>query len=161
MLRPISDGDRASEDEEAGEGSEGARRRFSIESRPDNAVGDPTAGGLSQSRDYDVRNRKWRKQIEHALVKMTTEIAALREQLEAKGVGRGGNRKMGARLWMWMVSIVVATLRHLILDAIMVGLLVLWLGKGDERVNSAVGLLAQVLRDRVRSLGRKGVRKRL
>lgn len=92
---------------------------------------------------------------------MTTEIAALREQLEAKGVGRGGNRKMGARLGMWMVSIVAATLRHLVFDAMIVGLLVLWVGKGDERVNSAVGVLAQVLRDRVRRLGWKGVRKRL
>lgn len=161
MLRPVSDGDGASEDEDAGEEFEGARRKLSIESRPDDAIGDPTTGGLSQSRDYDVRNRKWRKRIEQALVKMTIEIAALREQLEAKGVSRGGNRKMGARMWMWMVSIVVATLRHLIFDAMVVGLLVLWVGKGDERVNNAVGVLVQVLRDRAQRLGRKGVTKRL
>lgn len=160
MLRPVSDGDGASEDEDAGKAFEGGRRRLSIESRPDDAMGDPTAGGLSQSRNYDVRNRKWRKRIEQALMKMTAEIAALREQLEAKGVSRGGNRKMGARLWMWMVSIVVATLRHLVFDAMVVGLLVLWVGKRDERVNSAVGMLAQVLRDRIRRLGWKGVRKR-
>ncbi|MCJ1268972.1 hypothetical protein MMC22_008860, partial [Lobaria immixta] len=142
VLRPVSGGDEASEDEDAGEAFEGGRR-LSIESRPDDAI-----GGLSQSRDYDVRNRKWRKRIEQALVKMTTEIAALREQLEAKGVGRGGTRKFGARLWMWMVSIVVATLRHLIFDAMVVGLLLLWVGKEDERVNGAIGVLVRVLRDR-------------
>lgn len=161
LLRPVSDGDGASEDEDAGKAFEGDRRRLSIGSRPDEAIGDPTGGGLSQSRDYDVRNRKWRKRIEQALVKMTTEIAALREQLEARGVGQGGNRKMGTRLWMWTVSIMFTTLRHLIFDATVVGLLVLWVGKGDERVNSAIGVLAQVLQDRVRRLGWNGVKKRL
>ena len=161
MLGPVSGGDETSEYDEAGEDFEGARRRLSIESRPDDAIGDPNPGGLSESRDYEVRNRKWRKRIEQALVKMTTEIAALREQLEAKGVGRGTNRKMGARLWLWMVSIMVVTLRHLIFDAMVVGLLLLWVGNGDERVNRGVGILAEVLRDKVRRLGWKGVRKRM
>ncbi|MCJ1470426.1 hypothetical protein MMC07_009071 [Pseudocyphellaria aurata] len=162
VLRPVSDGDGASEDEDGGKALEGPRRRLSIESCADDAIDDPTGGSLAQSRDYDVRNRKWRKRIEQALVKMTTEIAALREQLEARGVGRrGGNRKMGARLWMWTVSIVVATLRHLLFDATVVALLLLWVGKGDERVNSAVGVLAQALQERIRRLGWTGVKKRL
>lgn len=51
VLRPVSDGDEASEDEEAGDAFGGVRMGLSIESRHDEAIGDPTAGGLSQSRD--------------------------------------------------------------------------------------------------------------
>lgn len=160
MLRPVSDGDGDSEDDEAGDQSNGARRRYSLDSSPDDAVGDPTTGAPSRSRDYEVRNRKWRKRIEHTLMKMTIEIAALREQLEAKGHG-AGNRKMGARVWMWIFSAAVTAVKHLVVDALLVGLWMLWVGRADERIRSAIGVLVGVLRERIRRLGWKIVGTRL
>ena len=160
MLRPVSDGDGDSEENETGDQANGACQTYFLDSRPDDAVGDPDAGAPSQSRDYEVRNRKWRKRIERTLMKMTIEIAALREQLEAKGHGARG-RKMGTRMWMWMVSFALAAVKHLVIDALLVGLWMFWVGKGDERMRSAIGVFISVLKERIRKLAWKAFGTRL
>lgn len=106
----------------------------------------------------DPRTRKWRRKIEHTLVKMTTEIAALRESLDiVKGTPRGGR----AWILLYTLSLLGSFLRHLIIDALAISLLVLWVGRGDERVISSLRTLAQVLRERFQKLLEwKGVRKR-
>ena len=130
MLRPVSDGE---EDGDEGEEVE------------------ETRGGLFESRDLDVRNRKWRRKIEHALVKLTTEVAALREQIEAKQIG-DGRRRNG--LWAWMTWLVWVTVRHLIVNVALLGLLVAWARrKEDRRVEQGLKLLLQYLRQRARKIG--------
>ena len=150
MLRPVSDGDEEDDDEE-GEDFEDARHQGPVDD--DEEAGMAVAGG--QSRDLDVRNRKWRRRIEHALVKMTTEVAALREQIEAKG-REDGRRRNG--LWAWMTWLVWVTVRHLIVDLALLGILVAWARrKGDRRVEQALGLLLQYLRRRARKIGVLGM----
>lgn len=129
-LRPVSDGEEGGDEREEFE-----------ETR-----GDP---------DLDVRNRKWRKKIEHALVQMTTELAALREQLEAKRIG-DGRRRNG--LWAWITWLVWVTVRHLVVDLAILGLLVVWARrKGDRRMEQGLEFLLQYLRHRIRKIGMPGI----
>lgn len=106
----------------------------------------------------DPRTRKWRRKIEQTLVKMTTEIAALRESLDfVKATPRG------RRAWILLhtFSLLGSFLRHLFIDALAVSLLVFWVGRKDERVISSLRTLAQAIRERFRKLLEwKGVRKR-
>ena len=127
MLRPLSDGE-----EEGDEGDDIEDMR----------------GAPFESRDLDVRNRKWRRKIEQALVKLTTEVAALREQIEAKRMG-DGRRQNG--LWAWMTWVAWFTVQHLIVDLALLGLLVAWARrKEDRRVDRGLQLLLQYLRHRIR-----------
>lgn len=138
MLRPVSDGD--IEEDEGEEFEETRGGPFDDE--------EAVMAVAGQSRDLDVRNRKWRRKIEHALVKMTTEVAALREQIEAKRTGEGRRRN---GLWAWMTWLVWVTVRHLVVDMALLGLLVAWARrKGDQRVEQGLDLLLQYLRHRTR-----------
>lgn len=130
----------SSEDEE--EPLRSVMRRQSIE------LDDPIA--ISQNTPAsDRRTRKWRRKIEQTLVKMTTEIAALRESLEfVKATPRGGR----AWILLYTLSLLGSFLRHLIIDALAISLLVFWVGKGDDRVISSLRTLAQVLRERFQKL---------
>lgn len=141
ILRPVSEGE--------GEDDEGE----DFEETKGGPLDDEEAvmAAAGRSRDLDVRNRKWRKKIEQALVKMTTEVAALREQIEAKGIGDGRRRR---GLWAWMTWLVWVTVRHIAVDLALLGLLVAWARrKGDRRVEQGLDLLLQYLRHRTRKLG--------
>lgn len=149
ILSPTGlDHDLSSEDEE--EPLRSVMRRQSIE------IGDPI---ISQNTPApDPRNRKWRRKIEQTLVKMTTEIAALRESLDfVKATPRGGR----AWILLYTLSFLDSFLRHLIIDALAISFLVFWVGRGDERVISSLRTLVQALRERFQIVAEwKGVRKR-
>lgn len=125
---------------------------------------------LARSSDYDVRNRKWRKRIEAALVKMTAEVAALRELMEYDG----GRRERRGR-WVWGEWLV----RRVLVDVVVVGVLWFWLGWGGVgarvggrigermgrmgegfkgKVEDGVKLLVGLVRERARRM--EGLRKR-
>ena len=145
MLRPVSEEE--GEDEEGEEFEETRAGLFDDE--------DAVMAVAGRSRDLDVRNRKWRRKIEQALVKMTTEVAALREQIEAKRMG-GERRRNG--FWAWMTWLVWVTVRHLVVDLALLGLLVAWARrKGDRRVEQGLDLLLQYLRHRTRKIRLPGM----
>ena len=145
MLRPVSDGEERGDEGEEFEETRGGP--FDDE--------EAIIAVAGQSRDLDVRNRKWRKKIEHALVKMTTEVTALREQIEAKRVG-DWRRRNG--LWAWMTWLLWVTVRHLVVDLALLGLLVAWARrKEDRRVEQGLELLLQYLRHRIRKIGLPGI----
>lgn len=139
-----------------GSSSEGEEPLRSVMRRQSIELGDPIT--ISQnSPASDPHTRKWRRKIEQSLVKMTTEIAALRESLDfVKATPRGGR----AWILLYTLSFLGSFLRHLIIDALAISLLVFWVGRGDERVISSLRTLAQVLRERFQKLSEwKGVRK--
>ncbi|KAI9871115.1 MAG: hypothetical protein M1830_003300 [Pleopsidium flavum] len=97
--------------------------------------------------DYEARNRKWRRRVEQALIKMTAEVAALREQLESRSE-YGGRRRRG--LWAWMLWLVWVTIRHVVLDAVVLGILVVWFRrKGDRRLEQAIRMVVEMARERL------------
>ncbi|KAL8789592.1 MAG: hypothetical protein Q9213_001028 [Squamulea squamosa] len=148
MLRPVSEGDDElydnDDDEEDGVGREGDRYRDTMD------LTSPTVGG-GRSRDLDIRNRKWRKRIEHALFKMTTEVAALREQIESNQPGSIVEKSGGA--WAWVRWLVWFTTRQLLVDAMMLGLVFLWAKrKNDQRIEQGLWLVMQAVKEQLRQV---------
>ncbi|RHZ64285.1 putative GABA permease [Aspergillus thermomutatus] len=77
------------------------------------------------------RDRRWRRRVEQALTKMTAEIAAVREQMEARALA---NRRRSA-LWTWLKWIVWVTFRQIIFDLAILGMVLIWMRiKGDRRL---------------------------
>lgn len=96
-----------------------------------------TAGPRRQTPSrQDIR---WRRRIEGSLIKLTTEVAALREQLESSKFFRNRTRKslMGwvLRLSWWAVQLFVA-------DAVILWFVILYMRrKDDRRLEGAVRVL--------------------
>jgi hypothetical protein len=87
------------------------------------------------------RALKWRRQIETALTKISTELAAVREQIEElntssynRSTFNIGRRKGIRRVLAWMRWILWIALRQMALDAVVLGVLLLWgVWRGDDR----------------------------
>lgn len=85
--------------------------------------------------------RKWQRQVETALSKISTELAALREQIDelnSSSYYRSRfsirRRKGVKRLLSWMRWILWIAVRQLAVDGLVLGLLILWAwGRGDDR----------------------------
>ncbi|KAL8656302.1 MAG: hypothetical protein Q9210_000340 [Variospora velana] len=133
VLRPVSDGDEGEYEDD------------------DNDEND-FAGGV-ELKDLDIRNRKWRERIENALIKTSTEVAALREQMESQG-GRGRNMYgKGGGAWAWMRWLIWAASRQLLADAVMLGLAYLWARrKGNQKIEQGLWLVMQALKEQLGEL---------
>jgi hypothetical protein len=76
------------------------------------------------------KEKKWRTTIERALVKMTAEIAALREQI---ATGREYQGKRRRSLGRWMAWLVWTCIRHFLVDVMVLGIVLLWLRRRKDR----------------------------
>lgn len=120
ILRPASEEDVEAEEDEENEDGGDVRAGEEFE--------DTTTPRPSNRAPFD--NPRWRRRIESSLVKITAEIAALREQMEAKRVFSQGRKKRGMGPWMlWLVWV---TIQHLLVDAVVVGCVMLWVRRGGE-----------------------------
>ena len=136
VLRPFSEED---QDAEENDGHNVAVSEAMVGSDDDNQ--------LDRRRDdFDIRNRKWRRRMEQAMVKLTAEVAALREQIEARrGWSIGRDQRKG--LWNWILWFVPAVVRHVTIDLVVIGLVILWRwAKGDPRVREVVKEATERLR---------------
>lgn len=151
VLRPFSDEDEEEEEDDDDEADfrDGRRAGFG-----DGA--EVAAAEEPRIRDLDVRNRKWRKRIESALVKMTVELAALREQVEAKRTMDDGRRRNG--LWAWISWLLWVSVRHLAVDVSVLAFVIFWARKrGDRRLERGLGFLVLWGREQVGRLRVSGV----
>ncbi|KAJ5511750.1 Acyl-CoA-binding protein ACBP [Penicillium expansum] len=99
---------------------------------------DSSGNGLPHRRDSHPNSQseppkdsRWRRRVEQALTKMTAEIAAVREQMEARSVAQ--RRRSGLFAWLkWMIWVAV---RQILFDIAMLGMLLIWMRlRGDRRV---------------------------
>lgn len=151
VLRPVSDRDEEEWEEGYEDGDEDPERGESGEKYPD-PTADTSFGG-NKSRDLDIRNRKWRKRIETAIFKMSTEVAALREQIEAKRIGGQNMYGKGSGAWAWIRWLVWIAMRQLLVDAVMVGLAFLWAKrKNDQRIEQGLWLVMQAVKEQLRRI---------
>ena len=145
LLRPVSEGDDQEEEEDE-----------IFEEAKDGTFGGDAETGVGKNterarRENDVRNRKWRKRMEQALVRLNTEVAALREQMEIKRVIDARRRN---NLWAWFAWLVWAVVRHVVVDATVLGLMLWWARrKQDRRLEQGLSLLMQTLAEQVKRLG--------
>jgi hypothetical protein len=98
----------------------------------------PTAAP-SKADTPSAADLKWRKRVESSLMKMTAEVAALREQLEAR---RLFQHRVHYRFFRAIWRFVWASVKHVAVDLLVLGLLLLWMRrKGDRRLEGAVRVL--------------------
>ena len=82
---------------------------------------------------------KWRKRIESSLMKITAEVAALREQLEAR---RLFQHRVHYRLFRAIWRFVWASVKHIAVDLLVLALVLGWMRRrGDRRMEGAVRVL--------------------
>ncbi|KAF2840314.1 hypothetical protein M501DRAFT_991324 [Patellaria atrata CBS 101060] len=85
-------------------------------------------------------DQKWRRRVEQALTKMTTEVAALREQLESRRLF-SYRRRQSIISWMWWF--LWSAVKHIAIDFVLLVFILLWMRKRkDKRLESAMRFLS-------------------
>lgn len=94
--------------------------------------------------------KKWRRTVEHTLVKMTAEIAALREQI---ATGREWQGKKNRSFKSWVAWIIWIAVRHVLVDILVWGIMLLYLRKRkDRRVEDLVREGLKIGREYIRKI---------
>jgi hypothetical protein len=98
----------------------------------------------------DKKTRKWRRTIEQAIVKMTAEIAALREQI---ATGREYQGRKQRSMGNWIAWFLWLCLRHAVVDGVVLGLILLYLRRRkDRRIEDLVRAGLKIGREYVRMI---------
>jgi hypothetical protein len=85
------------------------------------------------------RDPRWRRRMEAAMVRMTAEIAALREQLENRRLFASSRRY---RVMRFLASIAWFAVKHIAVDVVVLGIVLLWMRrKKDRRLENAMRVL--------------------
>ncbi|GES59148.1 acyl CoA binding protein [Aspergillus terreus] len=99
--------------------------------RPHDPTRHPPPPSSSSHHPSDGDNRRWRRRVEQALTKMTAEVAAVREQMEARALAH----RRRSSLWAWLKWLVWVTFRQIIWDLAVLGMLLIWMRvRGDRRL---------------------------
>ena len=94
--------------------------------------------------------KTWRKTVEQALVKMTAEVAALREQI---ATGREYQGKRQRTLGRWLAWLIWLAVRHFLIDVVVLGIVLLYLRKRkDRRVEDLVREALRIGREYARKV---------
>ncbi|KAI8943359.1 hypothetical protein NX059_001374 [Plenodomus lindquistii] len=98
---------------------------------------------------------KWRKRIEASLMKMTAEVAALREQLEARRLfAHSAHYRLfrGIYRWVW------AAVKHMAINAVVLGIVLVWMRrKKDKRLEEVIRAVAGDAVKEVKRVGGGGL----
>ncbi len=97
-------------------------------------------------------DQKWRKRVEQALVKMTAEVAALREQLEARRLfSHSPHYRFFRGVWRFLWS----AMKHIIIDALVLSVVLFILRKKkNERLEGAMRVLLGTAVAQVQKVGK-------
>ncbi|KAJ9149954.1 Autophagy-related protein 37 [Pleurostoma richardsiae] len=130
ILSPMSEEDEAEQDYERRMGSDG--------------------DGGEDDGEYVKRGGKWSRKMERAIVRLSTEIAALREQITTGREWRAKKeRSFGAWLgwWFWIVT------KHFVIDAIMLVMVLIWMRRRkDRRLEDHVRAILRIAREYARKI---------
>jgi hypothetical protein len=103
------------------------------------------------------KEKDWRHRIEQALTKMTTEIAALREQLDSLPIthhSHSHSLRKPSNFFSWLLSwgkwFLFHTLRQLLWQSVLLSVALVWLrSRGDTRLERSVITILLQLRRRM------------
>jgi hypothetical protein len=120
--------------------TEGEDAEVQVDLAPQPPVPIPRARAKSPSPpSKDPAEQKWKKRVEQALVKMTAEVAALREQLESRRLFVPSRKYQFLR---WLFRFVWGSLKHIAIDVAILVLVLIWMRrKKDRRLEGAVRVL--------------------
>ena len=95
-------------------------------------------------------SRRWSRKVERALMKVSTEVAALREQITTGREWRF-RKEMSWRAWVtWLFWAVV---KHLVVDFVALSVVLIWMRKRkDRRLEDLVRAAVRLVREYVRSI---------
>lgn len=159
VLSPVSRGEIVEGEDaarpEARDGGEVIGRRGASDQDGEAKPLDRRRSPSSSSSASPSRSTSWHRQIEAAIQKMSAEIAALREQMSDSRVftAASSRRDLPFRVYGWLRWLLWATLRHLLANAVLVLLVVLWgRWRGDQRAEQWVTRRWKDLTQLVRTL---------
>ncbi|KAI9689348.1 MAG: hypothetical protein M1822_009999 [Bathelium mastoideum] len=140
---PFSPERESSRHSDSGDGSGGGGGKDNRGAAGAGTTGPPARparpGRARSERDPEAGHPRWRRRVESALVQLTAEVAALREQLEARSLWRERRR---SSVWSWFVGLVWGAFKHITIDMILLGVVLLWMRrKKDRRLEGAVRVL--------------------
>jgi hypothetical protein len=122
--------------------------------RPHDPARHPPPPSSSSHHPSDGDNRRWRRRVEQALTKMTAEIAAVREQMEARALAH----RRRSSLWAWLKWLVWVTFRQIIWDLAVLSMLLIWMRvRGDRRLEEKLKVGWAEVKTRLAKL--KGLRR--
>ncbi|KAI1352806.1 acyl CoA binding protein-domain-containing protein [Xylaria sp. FL0043] len=100
--------------------------------------------------DYVKKGDRWSRKVEQALMRLSAEIAALREQITTGREWRAKKeRTIPARIG-WVLSLVA---KHFAIDIFILAIILIWMRKRkDPRLEDQVRAILRVLREYVRKL---------
>lgn len=109
------------------------------------AAGDPDDDG-----EYVKRGDKWSKKMERAIVRLSTEIAALREQITT---GREWRSRKERSFGAWLSWILRVAIKHLVADLFLLGIVLLWMRRRkDRRLEDLVRTALKIGREYMRKV---------
>lgn len=131
VLSPMSEEDEAEQD---------YQRRMAA----GNGDGDDDGG------EYVKRGDKWSKKMERAIVRLSAEIAALREQITT---GREWRSKKERSLGAWVGWILWVAMKHFVVDSFLLAIMLLWMRRRrDRRLEDLVRAAFKLGREYVRQV---------
>jgi hypothetical protein len=93
----------------------------------------------AQAASLPSSDEKWKKNISASIIKLTAELAAVREQLEAR---RLFTHTIQFRIFRFITRSIWGIVKHIALDIFILGIVILWLRrKRDQRLEGAMRVL--------------------
>jgi hypothetical protein len=80
--------------------------------------------------EYVKKGDRWSRKVERALVRLSAEIAALREQITT---GREWKSKRERSVAAWISWLFWLVVKHLVVDTLLLGVILLWMRKRKDR----------------------------
>lgn len=98
-------------------------------------------------------DEKWKKSMSASIIKLTAELAAVREQLEAR---RLFTHTIQFRIFRFITRSIWGIVKHVAIDVLILGIVIIWLRrKKDERLEGALRVLLGDAVAQVQKLGDK------
>ncbi|KIV98431.1 hypothetical protein, variant 1 [Verruconis gallopava] len=96
-------------------------------------------------------DENWKKNVSASIIKLTAELAAVREQLEAR---RLFTHTIQFRILRFLTKFIWGIVKHIAIDVFILVVLITWLrGKGDKRLEGAMRVLLGDAVAQVQKLG--------
>ncbi|KAI0004806.1 acyl CoA binding family protein [Xylariaceae sp. FL0662B] len=83
-----------------------------------------------EEEEYVKKGDRWSQKVERAMVRLSAEIAALREQITT---GREWRSKKERSFTAWISWIVRVIMKHLAIDIVVLGIVLLWMRRRKDR----------------------------
>lgn len=93
---------------------------------------------------------RWQRKMEHALTKLSAEVAALREQITT---GREWRSKKDKSFPSWFGYLLWSILKHLVVDMVILSIVLIWMRRRkDRRLEDLVRAMLTLTREYVRKI---------